>query len=402
MLTTKPAYRIALLIALLGSLALSGCNSGNAAASASPKAPPPAAVTVVTLKPQDVSLTRELPGRVAASLVAEVRPQVNGIVKERLFTEGGEVKAGQALYVLDDAVYKADVANARAALARAQASLKSAELNAQRSAELVKIDAVSRQENETASAAHEQAKADVAAARAALQRTEVNLGFARIVSPISGRIGKSSVTPGALVTANQANVLATVQQLDPMYIDLTQSSTELLQLRREMADGKLGRARDLPVKILLEDGTVYGHAGKLAFADVTVDQGTGSFALRVTVPNPDKLLLPGMYLRAVLGNGTRQAALLVPQQGITRDPKGNANAMVVNAQGKVEARAVQVSRSLGDKWLVDGGLVAGDKVIVEGLQKIAPGAPVTPTEAVEAKPAALASADAQSGAVARQ
>ena len=379
MLTNKPARRTALLIALLGALTLSGCNSNTAASAAG--SPPPAAVTVVTLKPQEVTLTRELPGRVAASLVAEVRPQVNGIVKERLFVEGSQVKAGQALYALDDAVYKADVANARAALARAQATMKSAELLAQRSAELVKIDAVSRQDNESAAAAYEQARADVAAARAALQRSEVTLGYARIVSPISGQIGKSSVTRGALVTANQANVLATVQQLDPMYIDLTQSSRELLQLRKDMAAGKLGKSKDVPVKILLEDGSVYQHAGKLAFTDVTVDQGTGSFAVRVTVPNPDKVLLPGMYLRAVMGNGQKQAALLVPQQGITRDPKGNASAVVVNAQGKAEVRTVQVSRTVGDQWLVDGGLAAGDKVIVEGLQKIRPGAPVAASEA---------------------
>ncbi len=372
----KPLSRFATLALLLGTVIVTGC--------AKDEAPPPApsapAVSVVTLKAQEVSLTRELPGRTNAFLMAEVRPQVSGIIKRRLFTEGGTVKAGQALYQLDDASYQADQASARAALARAQATLKSAELNAQRSAELVKIDAISKQDDENAAAALGQAKADVAAAQAALQSSQVTLGYARINAPISGRIGKSSVTQGALVTANQPAALTTIQQLDPIYVDLTQSSSELLQLRKEVAAGTLTRSGDLPVQILLEDGSRYKHDGKLAFADVTVDPGTGSFALRVKVPNPDDILLPGMYVRAVVGNGVRQNAILVPQQGIARDPKGNTTAMVVGKDGKVEARQVKVSRTVGSKWLVDAGLVAGDRVIVEGLQKIQPGAPVNATE----------------------
>jgi membrane fusion protein (multidrug efflux system) len=364
---------------LLCIVVLSGCGRSDAAA-APQSAPAAQAVTVATLKPQEVTLTRELPGRTSAFLIAEVRPQVSGIVKRRHFTEGGLVRAGEPLYQLDDATYLADHATAKASLARAEATLKSAELNARRSAELVKIDAISKQDNENAAAALSQAQADVAAAKAAVQRSSVVLGYARITSPISGRIGKSSVTAGALVTANQAAALATVQQLDPVYVDLTQSSSELLQLRKELAAGTLTKSGDLPVQILLEDGTRYKHDGKLAFADVTVDPGTGSFALRVKVPNPDNILLPGMYVRAVVGNGIRQNALLVPQKGITRDPKGNATAMVVGKDGKVEARAVQASRTIGDKWLVDGGLVAGDRVIIEGLQKIRPGAPVNATE----------------------
>ncbi|MGB6054584.1 MAG: efflux RND transporter periplasmic adaptor subunit, partial [Burkholderiaceae bacterium] len=270
-------------------------------------------------------------------------------------------------------------------------------LNAKRTAELAKIDAVSRQDNENATAALAQAEADVKAAQAALQRSSIVLDYARITAPISGRIGKSSVTQGALVTANQAAALATVQQLDPMYIDLTQSSSELLQLRQELAAGTLTATRDVPVQILLEDGRRYPHDGKLAFSDVTVDPTTGSYSLRVTVPNPEQALLPGMYVRALLGSGQRDNALLVPQQGITRDPKGNATAMVVGKDNKVEPRAVQTSRTIGDKWLIDGGLVAGDRVIVAGLQKIGPGMPVQAVEAAAdgqadaaAKPAASA------------
>lgn len=348
-------------------------------------------VTVVTLKPETVTLTRELPGRTSASLVAEVRPQVSGIVEKRLFTEGGLVKAGQPLYQLDDKTYAADAQNAQAALARAEAALNSAQLNARRSAELVKIDAVSKQDDENATATLKQARADVAAGRAQVASTSVVLGRARIVSPITGRIGKSAVTAGALVTANQADALAVVQQTDPVFVDISQSSAELLALRKQIAAGTLSEA-STPVQILLEDGTKYEHDGKLAFSEVTVDQGTGSFLLRVVVPNPDNILMPGMYVRALVGTGVRQNALLVPQQGVTRDPKGNATAMVVNAKGQVEPREVQVSQAIGDKWLVEGGLKAGDKVIVEGLQKIGPGMPVDATEkgAAPAKPAAPA------------
>ncbi len=374
-------------ISMLASAALLGC---------SPQAAPPSAggaptpVTVVTLKSEPVTLTRELPGRTVASLVAEVRPQANGIIKRRLFTEGGSVKAGQPLYQLDDASYQADLASGQAALARAQATLNSARLNATRSAELAKIDAISRQDNENATAALLQAEADVKAAQAALQRNNIVLDYARITSPISGRIGKSSVTQGALVTANQAAALATVQQLDPIHVDLTQSSSELLQLRKELAAGTLTATGDVPVTILLEDGSQYQHPGKLAFSDVTVDPATGSYSLRVTVPNPNNMLLPGMYVRAVVSNGQRADGILVPQQGIARDPKGNATALVVGKDNKVEPRQVQASRTIGDKWLVDSGLAAGDKVIVEGLQKIGPGMPVQASEAAppDAKPAA--------------
>jgi len=341
-------------------------------------------VTVVTLEPEPVELTRELPGRTNAWLMAEVRPQVTGIVKERLFTEGSLVEAGQPLYQLDDASYRADYNSARASLARAEATLEVARLNADRAAELIKTNTVSRQEYENTIAALRQAEADIGVARAAVASSRVELDYARITSPIAGRIGKSTVTQGALVTADQAQPLATVQQLDPIYVDLTQSSTELLQLRKAVAGGNVRGTESAPVTILLEDGTRYEHEGELSFTDVSVDRSTGSFSLRVIVPNPDHLLLPGMYVRAVLSNAVLEDGILVPQQGIARDAKGNASAMVVAADGTVEQRSVEVIRTIGDKWLVNSGLDAGDRVIVEGLQKVQPGMPVEANEAAAA------------------
>lgn len=342
---------------------------------------PPVAVTVATLVPQSVTLTRELPGRVNASLIAEVRPQVSGIVQKRLFPEGGLVKAGEPLYQLDDSTYRADASSAQAALMRAEATLYAAKLKAKRTDELAKAHVVSTQDNENAVAALAQAEADVAVAKAAVDRANVMLGYARIVSPIAGRIGRSSVTPGALVTEQQEAALATVQQLDPVHVDLTQSGTELLQLRKQLEAGTLKGASSLPVTLLLDDGSQYKHPGKLAFSEVSVDPMTGSYALRVVVPNPEHTLLPGMYVRALVREGVRPNALLAPQQGIARDPTGGASALIVNADSKVEPREVAVSRTVGDKWLVDGGLVAGDKLIVEGLQKVRPGMSVSATEA---------------------
>ncbi|AMN46365.1 hemolysin D [Steroidobacter denitrificans] len=365
------------------------------------KAPPPAApvaVNVVTIKPQTVVLTRELPGRTVPFLVAEVRPQVSGIVERRLFTEGSLVKAGQALYQLEDATYRAGYDSAKAALGRAQATLVTAQLNFKRTAELVKIDAVSAQDFEDATAVARQAEADVMAAEAAVQSSRVTLGYARITAPISGRIGRSSVTQGALVTANQAEPLATIQQLDPIYIDVTAPSNEILSLRRELAAGRLEKTSDLPVTILLEDGSRYDHDGKLAFLEVTVDPTTGSFTLRVDVPNPKHLLLPGMYVRTIIAAGIRHGALLVPQRGILRDATGHTSALIVDADGKVERRVVQVNRTIGDQWLVESGLAAGERVIVEGLQKIQPGIPVQaselPTAAAPGDPSAPAASPA--------
>lgn len=362
-------------LALLLAFVLSGCGG-----QAAPSSPPPPEVGVVTLTSGTVSLTRELPGRTSPHLIAEVRPQVNGIVERRLFAEGSLVKAGQPLYQIDDAGYRADHASAEANLARSRATLAAANQTARRTAELVKISAVSKQDHDNATAAAREAQAAVKAAQAAVAASGVTLGRTRITAPIGGRIGRSSVTQGALVTANQAEPLATVQQLDPIHVDLTQSSSELLALRKALASGSLARNDTLPVTILLEDGTRYSHEGTLAFSEVTVDPSTGSFALRVEVANPDHVLLPGMYVRALVGDGVRHGAVLVPQRAVARDPKGNTSALVVGKDGKVASRPVKVSRTVGDQWLVEDGLVAGDRVIVEGLQKVKPGVAVVAKE----------------------
>jgi membrane fusion protein (multidrug efflux system) len=360
-------------------IALAACGKSEAPAPAGSAAPQ---VGVVVVQPQRVAITTELPGRTAATLVAEVRPQVTGIVQARRFTEGGEVKAGQVLYQIDPATYKAAHDSARAALARAEASLQTARLKAQRFKELVAIKAVSQQEADDAAAALQQGDADVAAARAAVESARINLGYTAVTSPISGRIGKSTVTEGALVTANQATALATVQKLDPVYVDVTQSSGSVLRLRRAFASGTLQRASDTAarVKLLLEDGTPYPLEGKLQFTDVTVEPSTGAIVLRALFPNPKGELLPGMYVRAIIEEGVRENAITVPQQAVTRDGKGDATALVVGADGKVEQRRLQTARTLGDDWLIDDGIKAGDRVIVDNLQRVRPGVQVQPVE----------------------
>jgi membrane fusion protein (multidrug efflux system) len=309
-------------------------------------------VSVLAIQAQSVTLTRELPGRTTAFLVAEVRPQVSGIIRTRLFKEGSRVEAGQALYQIEDAMYRASYDSARAAVARAQATLETAQLHFGRASELVKTHAVSAQDFDEAKAAARRAEADLLAAQAARQSAGVTLGYARITSPISGRIGKSSVTPGALVTASQDASLATVQQLDPINVDLTVPAIEMVHIRRDLAAGRIQGAGSLPVTILLEDGSRYPHEGRVAFTEVTVNPTTGSFALRVEVPNPDHLLLPGMYVRAIVPRGVREHALLVPQRAVIRDPKGATGVMVIGAQNMAEARAVTVSQTVGDQWLV--------------------------------------------------
>ena len=361
-------------------------------------APPPPEVGVVTLQPQTVSDVRVLPGRTSAYVIAEVRPQVTGIIENRLFEEGSMVKAGQPLYQLDDRIYRAEQASRQAEVQRARATLEAAQLTAKRTTELAKIDAVSTSELEAATASLKQAEASLAAAEAALQTATVNLAYARITSPIAGRVGKSTVTKGALVTANQEQPLTTVQQLDPIYVDLTQSSSELLRLRQEYGGGNLSQSA--PVKITLEDGMPYKHTGELKFADVSVDPLTGSFALRAVVPNPDHVLLPGMYVQATLERGERANAILAPQRAITRDPKGNGIAMVVDANNKIEPRQVRTVRTIGDQWLIDQGLAPGDRIVVEGLQKIQPGMTVTPVEAQQQQQPAQADAGATAGTAA--
>ncbi|MNQ66815.1 Multidrug efflux pump subunit AcrA precursor [compost metagenome] len=368
-------------LALLASGLLAGCGDKGEAGQGAGEMPP-AAVDVVTLHAAPLQLMSELTGRTAPLRVAEVRPQVNGIILKRLFTEGSDVKAGQLLYQIDPAVYQAAVASAKANLAKAQANEQSARLKAQRYAELVKVKAISRQEYDDADAAWKQQVAEIGAAKAALQSANINLAYTKITAPISGRIGKSAVTEGALVTAQQADSLTSISQLDPMYVDVRQSTADLLRLKRQVAAGKLtqGKQDGAKVSFQLEDGSQYGEQGTLQFSDVTVDETTGMVTLRVLVPNPHDLLLPGMFMRATLQEGERPQGLLVPQTAVTRTPKGGATVMVVTADNKVELREVQLSRVVGDSWVVESGLDAGEKVIVAGLQKVKPGALVAPAE----------------------
>ncbi|MFG0764804.1 Acriflavine resistance protein A precursor [Aeromonas rivipollensis] len=368
-------------LALLASGLLAGCGDKGEAGQGAGEMPP-AAVDVVTLHAAPLQLMSELTGRTAPLRVAEVRPQVNGIILKRLFTEGSDVKAGQLLYQIDPAVYQAAVASAKANLAKAQANEQSARLKAQRYAELVKVKAISRQEYDDADAAWKQQVAEIGAAKAALQSANINLAYTKITAPISGRIGKSAVTEGALVTAQQADSLTSIQQLDPMYVDVRQSTADLLRLKRQVAAGKLvqDESKGAKVRFQLEDGSSYSEEGSLQFSDVTVDETTGMVTLRVLVPNPHDLLLPGMFMRATLQEGERPQGLLVPQTAVTRTPKGGATVMVVTADNKVELREVQLSRVVGDSWVVESGLKAGEKVIVAGLQKVKPGALVAPAE----------------------
>ncbi len=349
--------------------------------------PPPAAqpapqVTVLTMKAQSVAIKTALPGRTAPTVIAEVRPQVTGIVQSRTFNEGAEVKAGSTLFRLDPATYQTAYDSARAAIAKAEASVQTARRNVERNKELVAIKFVSQQAYDDAVTTLRQNEADLAAARAATEAARINLAYTNVVAPISGRTGRSAVTAGALVTANQPTALVTIQQMNPMYVDVTQSSTEVLRLRRAMASGELKRASEnaARVTLMLDDGTPYSQEGTLQFSDVTVDASTGAITLRALFPNPDNVLLPNMYVRAVIEEGVRENALLVPQQAVTRDTKGQAVAMVVGPDNIVEARSLKTARTLGADWLIDSGLKPGDRVIVEGLQRVRPGAAVQAVE----------------------
>jgi membrane fusion protein (multidrug efflux system) len=355
------------LLACASSLSLAACGDKEKAA------PPVPAVGVVTLKVEDAALTTELPGRIASAETAEVRPQISGVIRRRLFTEGGFVQAGQLLYEIDDAPYRAALGQAQGSLARAQASIRATSLQAQRYKELVGINAVSRQEADNADASAQQARADVAAQRAAVQAAQVNQNFTRIRAPISGRIGRSLFTPGALVQAGQADALATIQRTDMVYVDVTQSAAQIIDLKQAMKAGGVSAADGARVQLLLPNGSVYPIEGRLQFSEVTVDPASGAVTLRATFANPDGLLLPGMYVRAKLVEGQRKQAILAPQQGITRDARGRATAMVVGADNKVEVRQVETDRPVGDKWIVTKGLKAGDRLIVEGLVNLRPG-----------------------------
>lgn len=350
-----------------------------------------------TVNPAALPMSAELPGRTNAYQVADVRPQVGGLIQKRLFVEGSDVKAGTALYQIDPATYQAAYNSAKAALSKAKANLLTAGPKASRYKELVAIEGVSRQEYDDAVAAFEQAKADVESATAALETANINLKYSTVTAPISGRTSRSTVTAGALVTAGQAEALTTVQQLDPMYVDVTQSSTDLLRLKRQMADGSLKKVGEGQAKVdlILPDGSKYSEAGKLQFSGVTVDPTTGNVILRALFPNPKGELLPGMYVRAQLETGVDEKAITVPQVGVTRNQKGQATALILNKENKVEQRVLTTSGTVGNDWLVTSGLAAGDRVIVEGLQKVKPGAPAV---AVPAKAAAASAAAASAAA----
>lgn len=354
---------------------LTACGNKQAASSA---APAPMEVGVVKVSASDVPLWVELPGRTAAYRKAEVRPQVSGIIERRLFTEGAEIKAGTQLYQIDKATYQAAYATAQAELVKAEANLSAASAREQRYKNLITTNAVSRQDYDDTLATSNQARASVAAAKAALETARIQLQYTRVNAPIDGVIGMSSVTEGALVSAGQAQVLATIQQLDPIYVDVSQSVEQLLQLRRQMMQGSVAVAESVKVKLLLNDGTPYEHQGTLQFSEVGVNETTGSVTLRAMFPNPDRLLLPGMFVRTTMEEGVRTNAILAPQRGIARDRSGNATALVVNADNVVELRQVKIGRAVEDQWLVLDGLAEGDQVIVEGLQKVKPDASVRP------------------------
>lgn len=364
---------LAVVLMLSGSLALTGCDDkqDQQGGQQMPE------VGVVTLKTEPLQITTELPGRTVAYRIAEVRPQVSGIILKRNFVEGSDIEAGVSLYQIDPATYQATYDSAKGDLAKAQAAANIAELTVKRYQKLLGTQYISKQEYDQALADAQQATAAVVAAKAAVETARINLAYTKVTSPISGRIGKSSVTEGALVQNGQASALATVQQLDPIYVDVTQSSNDFLRLKQELANGSLkqenGKAK---VDLVTSDGIKFPQSGTLEFSDVTVDQATGSITLRAIFPNPDHTLLPGMFVRARLQEGTKPTALLVPQQGVTRTPRGDATVLVVGADNKVETRQIVASQAIGDKWLVTDGLKAGDRVVVSGLQKVRPGAQV--------------------------
>jgi membrane fusion protein (multidrug efflux system) len=386
----RPLQWTMALTAVMSLLWLGGCESGHGQQAGAP--PPVPEVATVTIEPRQIELTTELPGRTSPYLVAEIRPQVNGIIQKRLFREGSDVNTGQLLYQIDPAPFQVAHDSAKASVGKAQANLPSIRSRAERYKELLVDKAVSQQDYDDAAAAVEQARAEVEYWKAQVEAARINLGYTRVAAPISGRIGRSSVTDGALVTAYQPTSLATIQQLDPIYVDVTQSSAELLRLKRNLetgqlaADSKNGKA----VRILLEDGSPYPQEGTLQFRDVTVDPATGSYTVRIVVPNSEQLLLPGMFVRAVVQEGIAEQAILVPQQGVSRTPRGEPFALLVGEDDTVQQRILKLNRAIGDQWLVESGLSIGDRVIVEGILNVRPGA------VVKAIPMAGPKADTQS------
>jgi membrane fusion protein (multidrug efflux system) len=361
----------------LAAIAVAGCSKPPARPPQTPEA------GYVVMRAQAQPLTTELPGRTSPLAISEVRPQVNGIVLQRLFTEGSTVKKGQSLYRIDPAPYKAAVDQAKAQLANVEANLATVKLKAERYADLVKIKAVAQQDYDDAQAAARQGEASVQQARAALETAQINLGYTDIKAPIPGRIGVSTITQGALATAGQTSPLTTVQTLDPIYVDVTQSSAELLRLERAIQGGQVRKDAPLSakVKLVLEDGSTYPLEGKLQFTDVTVDPNSGAVTIRAVFPNPQGMLLPGMFVRAVINQAVAPDAILVPQQAVSRDPKGGATVLVVNDQNKAELRPIEIGQAVGPNWLATKGLMPGDKVIVEGLQRLRDGAAVRPVPA---------------------
>ncbi len=348
--------------------------------------PPIPEVGFITVKEQRLDLFTELPGRTSAYLVAEVRPQVSGIIRERLFEEGATVKKGQVLYRIDPAPFQAAFDSARASLARAQANVPAIRARSERYRELLADKAVSRQDFDDVDSAYRQAEAEVAYWKAAADAAAINLGYTKVTAPITGRIGKSNVTVGALVTAGQPLAMAVIQQLDPIYVDAPQSTAELLRLKRRVESGSLDQngAGQKKVRLILEDGTEYPLEGTFKFQDVTVDRTTGSVTLRAIFPNPDGVLLPGMFVRGIAREGVSRKAMLIPQHAVSRDPKGNPLTLLVGPDGKVVEKQLSIDRAVGNQWLVTSGLVPGDKVIVEGMQKVRPGAPARAVPAEEA------------------
>lgn len=375
---SSPALLMALAVTA-GLLLLGGCDEGFSQQAAGPRpAAPLQEVKIITVAAQSIELTTELPGRTSPYRVAEIRPQVNGLIQKRLFEEGSDVNAGDMLYQIDPAFFQAALNNAKASLGKSEANLPANRSKAERYRELLAERAVSSQDYDDAVAAMKQAEADIQYWKATVETARINLEYTRLTAPISGRIGRSAVTEGAIVTAYQSTALASIQQLDPIYVDVPQSTSELLRLKRRLEGGQLNQTGkdQKKVRLVLEDGTLYPQEGLLQFRDVTVEQSTGSVILRVVFPNPDKFLLPGMFVRAVMKEGVDAQAILIPQQAVARDPKGNPVALVVGAGEKVEQRMLTLDRAIDDKWLVNSGLEPGDRLIVEGLQKARPGSQV--------------------------